>query len=60
MRGLRVRLLCLAPFFSVKINGVGFNFTLKKGYCCIACERKKGDVVEIEMNMPVKCIKAHD
>ena len=46
--------------FKVKINGVAFNFTPKKGYCCITRDWKKGDVVEIEMNMPVKRIKAHD
>ena len=47
-------------FISIKVNGKAIDFTPEKGCCDIAREWKKGDVVEIEMNMPVKRIKAHD
>ena len=46
--------------FSVKVNGESFSFTPEKGYCAITREWKKGDAVEIAMNMPVRRIKAHD
>ena len=46
--------------FSVKVNGNAFSFTPEKGYCSIFRAWKKGDVVEVSMNMPVKRIKAHD
>ena len=46
--------------FSVKVNGDAFSFTPEKGYCSISRAWKKGDVVEVSMNMPVKRIKAHD
>lgn len=46
--------------FSVKVNGKAFSFTPEKGYCSISRAWKKGDVVEVSMNMPVKRIKAHD
>ena len=46
--------------FSVKVNGRPFAFTPDKGYCAIAREWRKGDVVEVAMNMPVRRIKAHD
>ena len=40
--------------FSVKVNGKVFAFTPEKGYCAISREWKKGDVVEVAMNMPVR------
>ena len=46
--------------FTVKVNGKPFSFTPEKGYCSINRAWKKGDVVEVAMNMPVKRIKAHD
>ena len=46
--------------FSVKVNGKAFSFTPEKGYCSISRAWKKGDVVDVSMNMPVKRIKAHD
>ena len=46
--------------FSVKVNGKAFSFTPEKGYCSISRAWKKGDVVEVSMNIPVKRIKAHD
>ena len=46
--------------FSVKVNGKAFAFTPEKGYCAISREWKKGDVVEVAMNMPVRRVKAHD
>lgn len=49
-----------AADFSVKVNGEVFAFTPEKGYCSITREWKKGDTVEVLMNMPVRRIKAHD
>ena len=46
--------------FTVKVNGKPFAFTPEKGYCPITRAWKKGDVVEVCMNMPVRRIKAHD
>ncbi len=46
--------------FAVKVNGKPFAFTPEKGYCAINRAWKKGDVVEVCMNMPVRRIKAHD
>ena len=46
--------------FTVKVNGKPFSFTPEKGYCSINRAWKKGDVVEVCMNMPVRRIKAHD
>ena len=46
--------------FTVKVNGQPFAFTPQKGYCPITRTWKKGDVVEVSMNMPVRRIKAHD
>ena len=44
--------------FKVKVNGEPFAFTPKKGYCSIDRFWKNGDVVEVDMDMPVKRIKA--
>ena len=46
--------------FSVKVNGEAFPFMPEKGYCSISRLWKKGDMVEVSMNMPVRRIKAHD
>ncbi len=46
--------------FTVKVNGKPFAFTPEKGYCPIKRAWKKGDMVEVCMNMPVRRIKAHD
>ena len=46
--------------FTVKVNGQPFAFTPEKGYCSVNRAWKKGDVVEVCMNMPVRRIKAHD
>ncbi len=46
--------------FSVKVNGRPFDFTPEKGYCRIDRTWKRGDTVEVVMNMPVRRIKAHD
>ena len=44
--------------FKVKVNGKPIAFTPKKGYCSIDRLWKNGDVVEVDMDMPVKRIKA--
>ena len=46
--------------YSVKVNGVLFKVEPVKGYCVVDRQWKKGDVVEVKMNMPVKRIKAHE
>ena len=46
--------------FFVKVNGVAVKVEPRKGYCAIDRAWKAGDVVEVEMNMPVRRIKAHD
>ncbi len=46
--------------FKVKVNGKAVKVAPVKGYCVIGREWKKGDVVEVSMNMPVRRIKAHD
>ena len=46
--------------FVVKVNGKELGFVAKKGYCEIERQWKKGDTVEVVMNMPVHRIKAHD
>lgn len=43
----------------VKVNGAAVAFTPVKGYCVLDRAWKKGDVVEIAMNMPVRRIRAH-
>jgi hypothetical protein len=46
--------------FSVKVNGEPFAFTPVSGYCRIDRMWRKGDSVEVVMNMPVRRIKAHE
>jgi len=46
--------------YKVKVNGQAVKVNPVKGYCVIEREWKKGDVVEVSMNMPVRRIKAHD
>ena len=46
--------------FSVRVNGASASFSTEKGYCVIDRVWKVGDVVEVEMNMPVRQIRAHD
>ena len=43
--------------FSVKVNGEAFSFAPEKGYCSISRSWKKGDVVDVSMNMPVRRIR---
>ena len=44
--------------FRVKVNGEPFAFTPTKGYCAIDRSWKNGDIVEVDMDMLVKRIKA--
>lgn len=46
--------------YTVKVNGVPYQFAPEKGYCGIERSWKRGDTVEVSMNMPVRRIKAHD
>lgn len=46
--------------FSVAVNGAAVKAEPRKGYCVLDRAWKRGDVVTIGMNMPVRRIKAHD
>ena len=46
--------------FKVRVNGKAVKVEPVKGYCVIDREWRRGDVVEVAMNMPVKRIKAYD
>lgn len=46
--------------FTVKVNGAPVEVSPVKGYCRIMRGWKKGDTVEVVMNMPVRRVKAHD
>ena len=46
--------------FSARVNGKAVKVSPVKGYCVIDREWKRGDTVEISMNMPVRRVKAHD
>ena len=46
--------------FKVKVNGMAVSVKPVKGYCVVNREWRRGDVVEVSMNMPVRRIKAHD
>ena len=46
--------------FTVKVNGAPVEVSPVKGYCRIRRGWKKGDTVEVVMNMPVRRVKAHD
>ena len=46
--------------FAIKVNGETVKVEPVKGYCVIDREWKRGDAVEVSMNMPVRRIKAHE
>ena len=46
--------------FKVKVNGKMVEVEPARGYCAIDRKWKRGDVVEVAMNMPVRRIKAHE
>ena len=46
--------------YTVKVNGVPYQFAPEKGYCGIERSWKRGDTVEVVMNMPIRRIKAHN
>ena len=45
--------------YSVKVNGQPVNGALENGYLAIDRKWKKGDVVTIHFDMPVRTVKAH-
>ncbi len=45
--------------FKASVNGKAVPVTSAKGYCAITRAWKKGDTVEVAMNMPVRRIKAN-
>ncbi len=46
--------------FTLKVNGEAVEVKPVKGYCVLERRWKKGDVIEVKMNMPVRRIKAHE
>lgn len=49
-----------APAATIKVNGAAVPLTLDKGYVRLARAWKTGDVVELNLPMPVRRIAAHD
>lgn len=47
------------PAYSVKVNDVPVNGDLQSGYLVVDRKWKKGDLVEISFDMPVRTVKSH-
>ena len=45
--------------YTVKVNGQPVNGQLENGYCVINRQWKKGDVVTLHLDMPVRTVKAN-
>ena len=54
------RFIDKAPAATIKVNGAAVPLTLDKGYVRLARAWKTGDVVELNVPMPVRRIAAHD
>ncbi len=50
----------IEPTYSVRVNGEEVKGELKSGYLVIPRKWKKGDLVEITFDMPVRTVKAND
>lgn len=48
------------PLYRVSVNGSLVQGELANGYLCVDRKWKKGDVVEIHFDMPVRVVKAND
>lgn len=48
------------PLYRVSVNGSPVQGELANGYLCVDRKWKKGDVVEIHFDMPVRVVKAND
>ncbi len=48
------------PTYTVRVNGEPMEAELRHGYFCIARKWRRGDRVELAMDMPVRTVKAHD
>ena len=46
--------------FKIHVNGSSVKVRPEKGYCAIGRDWRRGDVVEVSMQMPVRRIKAHE
>ena len=55
---LRLRIPTWTTRFEVSVNGVANNYAVERGYAVVDCEWRKGDVVSIDMDMPVMLLKA--
>ena len=50
----------LTPSYTVKVNGTPVSGELKSGYFVIDRKWKSGDTVDVEFDMPVRTVKAHE
>lgn len=50
----------LHPQFEVRVNGQAAEGVMENGYYCIARKWKKGDTVELHMDMPVRTVRANE
>lgn len=50
----------LRPQFEVRVNGTPVQAVVEKGYCRLARKWKKGDRVELVMDMPVRTVRAQE
>jgi uncharacterized protein len=44
---------------SLKVNGSSIALDMDKGYCRIRRKWEKGDVIELDLPMPVRCVLSH-
>jgi len=44
----------------IKVNGLAFDYNLKKGYAVVSRKWKKGDVIEMNLPMEVKLVRANE
>lgn len=50
----------ITPAWSVTVNGEKVDGALQNGYLSVSRKWKKGDVVDIAFEMPVRLVKAHE
>jgi len=56
---LRLRIPGWCRKHALAVDGVPFEAPVEKGYACVTRTWRGGDVVELEMDMPVERIEAH-
>lgn len=56
---LRLRIPSWCRQFSLRVNGIEIQPVIKKGYACILQTWHMGDIVELDMQMPVTRVYSH-